>query len=599
MYAAIKLEGAIVMSLAAIPVFFLALRLGQQRTTALLCSVAAVAVPEMLYSSWVLAEPYAYPLALAAVAAGSVALGGGGNRSRVAFILFAAAATLARAQFVALPLCFVAATFVVGLRQRALLAELRRQALVLGALVLPVSAALLLAPDILGFYSNFRQVTIDPVWLAGRLGTNGFVLLFTAGWLVVPGALFGLGLALVRPRSSFELGFGALSGLLSVALLLQASIYGDLDHAQGRYFFYVVPLLVLHFCLYASRGWPHARAYALLALSGVAVSAVVPISGFTQATGKTQSVVLLGVSRLEEILGVGTAALVVALVASAASLLAAALPRLGRHGATAGLVVTIALLMGVGALAARWDIRNTNRIRADSLPATATWVDKEMLGDVTLLQVSADRTHALSQLFWNRSLKDVVIAPGGNRPDIFASRNATIDADGTLRVGGRPLSGAVLADVWGSTLTFRDGRRVASSNAYELWRFDGPARLATYGLGFFRDGWLGARASLNVWPRERGGRLAGSVEMRLEGRLAHPVSLTIAWPGGQRHVVVAPGRSLKLVVPVCTGKPWRAEITTSGATLVDNRSVSVHSTRPAWRPGPGACAASPGSASAK
>jgi len=193
----------------------------------------------------------------------------------------------------------------------------------------------------------------------------------------------------------------------------------------------------------------------------------------------------------------------------------------------------------------------------------------------------------------------IVAGTAKSTPNYFVDEYRFFEIARSLVVGGRPLSGAVLADVWGSTLAFRDGRRVTSSNAYELWRFDGPARLATYGLGFFRDGWLGARASLTVWPRERGAPLAGSVEMRLEGRLTHPVSLTIAWPGGRRHVVVTPGRSLKLVVPVCTGKPWRAEITTSGATLVDNRSVSVHSTRPAWRPGPGACAASPGSASAK
>ena len=56
-------------------------------------------------------------------------------------------------------------------------------------------------PSILGFYSNFNQVSFDAGWLAGRLGANGFILLFTAGWVVVPGALFGLGLALARPRS--------------------------------------------------------------------------------------------------------------------------------------------------------------------------------------------------------------------------------------------------------------------------------------------------------------------------------------------------------------------------------------------------------------
>ena len=439
----------------------------------------AVALPEMLYSSWVLAEPYAYPLVLGAVAAGTVALGGGGRRSRIAFVLFAGAATLARAQFVALPLCFAVATIVVGLRQRALLAELRRQALVLGTISCfqsPRCSCLHRASS--GFYSNFGQVSFDAGALTGRLGTNGFILLFTAGWVIVPGALFGLGLALARPRSAIELGFGALSSLLAAALLLQASIYGDLDRAQGRYFFYVVPLVALHFCLYASRGWPHARAYALVALSGLVLSALVPLSGYAEGLGKTQSVVLLGVYRLEEMLGVGTGALVVALVAAAGSLLAAALPRVGRQGETVGLVATIALLAGAAVLATSFDVRNTDVVRDSYLPATPNWVDQARLGDVTLLHIAAGRTDTLSQLFWNRSLKDVVVAPGGGPPDIFASRNATIDATGTLRVNGRPLAGAVLADVWAGTVDFRDGHVVAGTPTYQLWRLDGPARLA-------------------------------------------------------------------------------------------------------------------------
>ena len=182
-----------------------------------------------------------------------------------------------------------------------------------------------------------------------------------------PGALFGLGLALARLALRSSSASALCRACWRSALLLQASIYGDLDRAQGRYFFYVVPLVALLFCLYASRGWPHARAYALVAISGLVLSALVPLSGYAEGIGKTQSVVLLGVYRVEELLGVGTGALVVALVAAAGSLLAAALPRIGRRGETIGLVATIALLAGRGASSRR---ASTSATRTRSAQAT-------------------------------------------------------------------------------------------------------------------------------------------------------------------------------------------------------------------------------------
>ena len=218
-YAAVKVEGALAMSLAAVPVYLLASRLGLRRSTALLTATVAIVLPEMLYASWILAEPYAYPLALGAVATGSVALGGGGRRSRVAFLLLATAAILARVQLIALPLCFAAATLIVGLRRRDLLAAVRQQRLVLFGFVLPLVAVLLLAPHrILGVYGAFSQVDLGLGGLADRLGANGFVFLFAAGWVVVPGALFGLWLAVARPRSDIELAFGALVGALALVL---------------------------------------------------------------------------------------------------------------------------------------------------------------------------------------------------------------------------------------------------------------------------------------------------------------------------------------------------------------------------------------------
>ena len=85
-------------------------------------------------------------------------------------------------------------------------------------------------------------------------------LAYAAGWIIVPGALLGLWLALSRPRTTEELAFGAVTVLLAAALffeagLLQASLAAGRE-IQERYVFYAAPLLVLSFALYAGRGWP-------------------------------------------------------------------------------------------------------------------------------------------------------------------------------------------------------------------------------------------------------------------------------------------------------------------------------------------------------
>ncbi len=71
-------------------------------------------VPDLLYASFVTSEPFAYPLVLAAVAAGTIALAEPSRRSQLAFVGFAALAALTRAQLVLLPVVFVLATFVLG-----------------------------------------------------------------------------------------------------------------------------------------------------------------------------------------------------------------------------------------------------------------------------------------------------------------------------------------------------------------------------------------------------------------------------------------------------------------------------------------------------
>ena len=370
------------------------------------------------------------------------------------------------------------------------------------AFVLPLAAVLLLAPArILGIYGAFGQVDLGAASLAHRLGTNGLVFLFAAGWVVLPGALFGLWLALARPRSDLELGFAALAGLVAVALFLEASLYGDTDRAQGRYLFYLHPARRAR-CSPSTRlaaGLMPARMWWLRS-PALLLSAIVPLSGYAEAKFKTQSVFLFGVFRIEQWLGTGRGALAVAGVAAAGSIAAAALPLARKRGETIGLADDDRCsCVAVGAFATSFDTRNTDSVRDGFLPASATWVDdaRARRRDPAARWWCRPHRHAHAALL--ESLAEAGHrCPGGSPPDTFAASAATIDRTGALLVNGAPVEGSVLAESRPTRSASRTVGIVAGTATYELWRLTGPARLGLYAPGLVSDGWLGRPT--RRWP---------------------------------------------------------------------------------------------------
>ena len=274
--------GALLMSLAAIPAFLLARRVGLGTGSSLAIAALAVLVPDMVYAAWVVAEPVAYPLALAAVLAGTAALARPSRRSQLAFLALAGLAAFARAQFVVLPLCFLAAAAVVGLRERRRRATFGEQRLVVALLAVPLVALLAIGPGrALGFYEGVLDLELTSPEMAKWAGVDAMLLVYGSGVVLAPGALLGLWLALRRPRSRAELAFGAFAVPLILVLLMEAAAYGlGGDRVQERYFFYAVPIVGIAFTLYASRGWPHRIAHGAIAAGLVALAARVPLSGF-------------------------------------------------------------------------------------------------------------------------------------------------------------------------------------------------------------------------------------------------------------------------------------------------------------------------------
>jgi hypothetical protein len=589
---AIQLIGAVAMSLACVPVFLLARRLELGRGLALGLAALALAVPDMVYAGWILAETVAYPLVLGAVAAGVVGLAGPTRRTQLAFLALAAAAVGTRAQFAALLLVYPLAVAVLGLAERRVRAVAREQLLPLAALGALVALALAAGPTrVLGMYRDVLAADVDPGLLVERVGSNALVLAYASAWILIPGAVLGFALALARPRTRVERAFGALAAPFVTALVLEASLFATPQHVQERYAFYALPLLALAFGLYAARGWPWRKAHALLAAGLLCVTALVPLSGFTPGEGKTHSAVLLGFGRLELAAGdPGGAALLAAGLGGLALLVSIAASFRPRLGTPVVLAVALVLTSALGLAATSFDLGNTKRVRDALLPPDPSWVEHAVDGPVTLVRTpGGSRTQSLEQLFWNPSVDRVALLPDTVRLDAFQADGLKVGADGSL-----PVAGPLLVETGQSWVELRGARRVAATDAFALWAPTTTPRLSLLVSGRYADGWLAPTGRIGVWPAAAGEAVRG--RFRIELTVPDAVDeMTFRFRGRGRHVeAVVPGGSTKVVtITVCSAGPWHARFGADKAGFVGQRLVSGQATAPVFTPDPGACKAAP------
>lgn len=590
-YRSIQTFNAVAMSLAAVPVFLLARRLQVGDRLAVAAAALAVVLPDLLYSSTVLAEPLAYTLALAAAASVVAALERPLVRFQVAAVAFAGLASLTRLQLAVIPLCYLAAVLAGGVRERRVRAAVREQWLVCGATLGMLAAGLGAGlTGRIGLYGDLAAYRVDAGAAVRAIGPNALVLVYAAGWVIVPGALLGLALALARPRSRAEHAFGAFALAQIVLLLLQTAIVGDVGDVQERYAIYALPLLICLFALYASRGWPNLRAHALLAAALVTAAAAVPLAGYAAGGGSGQSHVLVALRQLEHQIGdVGLASLVFAAGTAMLSAVALTLARLSpRHASlvSLGLAGAVAAAITAGAFAHYQTARAT--LRAVYLPTDPGWVDAAADGPVTLvLAPRSARADVHTTLFWNRSVERLALLGGAAQPDAFAASHAAADATGRLDVP----PGLVLADGHGSTMLLRDAERVAAGPTKTLWRTAAAPQLELLLVGRYYSGLLADEGGIRAWPETAGGRLAARLELELSvpgGE--NPIDFQVKLPDGKTFErTIEPGIPQLVAIPVCAAGPWKAAFTTGGLALVHGTLVGLRAGEPRLVDDPAAC----------
>jgi hypothetical protein len=561
---------AILFSLAAIPAYLLCRRLDLPRSIGLAVAALAVAIPDGVYASTMLADPLAYPLVLAAVYTGICVVARPSVRMQLAFAAFSALAVLARIQYVVVPLAVVGAELVAD--RGSPLRTVRRVWLALTLLVVPPAALLAtLGPHrLLGVYANGDHA-LHPISILHWTGRESMLLAYAAGWAIVPGAVAGVVATLVRPRGRAELAFAVTTTLLAVALLLEAAQIADTDSQrfQERYLFTLVPLLGAAFGLYVRRGLPARAPVGLASAALLLVAARVPLSGYAAAHNKDDSPTLWAVLRLEGLISVGNGSLAVALVAAALSGLAA-LVAFRKLPAMLVLVAAIAAACALSAGASAFDQRTSRSLRS-TLPRDFRWVDHARLGAVDLVAPpGARKEQSWQQLFWNTSLQRLLLL--GSPPiDQFAAERVRVARDGRLLVNGRATRRPLLVQTYASTVRLSGVKRVRRELIFDLYRPTGTPRLRLLAAGRFADGWLAPRGAITLWTKG-GGTLELVLVMPKRSQIT-PIHFTAR--GVDRLVRVHPGRRVALTFRVPGSGPWSLHFQTSRAGYVGDRAVSV------------------------
>jgi hypothetical protein len=570
-YRLTQAENGLLMSLAAVPVYLLARRLSLSAGYALACGAFALLIPDLVYASYTLADPVAYPFALGAIAAGVAALERPSWRRHLIFFALAGLATFARVQYVVLPVAYAAAAVAVDRRRI-------RRLLVWSVPLLAVGA--LAGSQVLGYYSHVVDLHVGRQ-LVHWASTDLFLLALASGVVLVPGAL----VALARPKGRTETAFAALVSVFAAALLFEAALYASNGSArfQERYLFSLLPLVPIAFGLYVKHGRPAQRAVLALSILLSALAARVPLSGYAAASGKTDSPFLNAVFRLERVVGTANGSLAVALLVAVACAGAVLVSRRGGAHLAFAAALGVLALASVGAVVN--DASNAQDVRNTYLPANPSWVDATGVRDVTLVQtVGSPPDRAVEQLYWNRSLAHEARLGDALPTDVYAAPRVRVRADGTLPGVGR----SVLFQSYAATARFANAQLVAQAGTWSLWNADEAPRLSLLEQGRFSDGWLARTGRVTVWP-DATGRVRGTLRFALT--LPHgsePVTVQF----GKVHYNVAPGRVTTVRYSLDAHGRFSLPFTaTSGRFLQDLRSVSVQSTPPVLRRAPGGAAA--------
>jgi Dolichyl-phosphate-mannose-protein mannosyltransferase len=607
-YAAVKTTNAVLMSLAALPAFFVARRVVHDGL-ALLAALLAVALPSLAYTGTVMTENAFYPLFLVVVLVLLVVLERPTPPWVVLLLALVGLAFATRVQAVALGPAVLLAPVVLGIFEpRGIRSTLSRFRWLYG-LVAAVAAVLLVVQlasgrspqDLLGAYAPVGERSYDIGESLRYLWWHAAELSLYV--LVIPLAATVVLVARARSLDARLQAFLAATVSLTVCIVPVVATFASefSDRIEERNMFYVAPLLCIALLAWVERGAPRPRVLApvVAAVSALLVVAI-PFDRFLTTSAITDTLMLLPLWSLQDRIGEDWIRL--AALALAAGLAGTFLLVPARYAV--GLPI---LVLGLWILAIRpiwWGTHGFERFSRGALfqgirTADRDWVDRALAPGTHAAFLWTGRTDRLSvnqNEFFNRRVGPVYYVtdptPGG-----LPETRVTVDPRNgrvTLSDGAPVRDEYILADS-----SFEpDGEPVASDEGWgiTLWRVVPPLVSAVKIDGLYlNDTWSGDEVTY-LRRRCKPGRL--SVELSSDASLFLEPQTIVARSNGavigrirlrpDAHAVLGvsvtpvPGRSECRVVYTVTPTAVPKDVT-AGANP-DDRELGAHFNRFVYRP---------------
>ena len=522
-YSVLKVIQALIMSLAAVPVYLWGRSLVPRRW-ALLAAALTLALPGLAYSGLVMSEVEFYP-AICLTAWAMATLLESPTRLRQALFLGALAVAVAtRTQAVILVPAFVLA---VGLD--ALLARSPKrivaQAPALAGLGL-LSAAVLAwriaaAGPLLGGYAG-----VGGHYEAGR--SLEFVLYHAGDLALLAGVLPACAVAVLlwgalrrgEPEAQLR-AYLAVCAALVVCLVLEVGVFASRHVGQlaERDLIGLAPVLFLGFALWLARGgpgeYPSKSAAAILVAASVLA---IPVGRFVTPDAPPSAFSIIPLLHLRELTSVHTTELVLGFAVVLATGLFVLLPR----SMLLVLPALVGLALASGSVSAgREVVRQAKAQQLRLLGPERRWIDTRATGPVAYVYDGENYWNAVWEtIFWNRRVRWVYDLPNDSVPGPLPQQTVGIRPSGVLTAAdGSPLRPPFAAVAQNYALA---GEPLATApqlgtdrQGFELWKIDPPLRISTVTFGLLANGDINPAAGVAEAGLITYGCRAGSFKLAL------------------------------------------------------------------------------------
>jgi hypothetical protein len=496
-YHSLKLLQALVVSLAAVPVFAYGRRL-MPAPFALLAAILTLASPLLLYSGLVMTEVLFYPLAALVLLAIARAIETTAPRDQAVALVLVVAAVLTRTQAVV----FIG-VFALAAALDAMFARDRSRLRSFWPVWLLVVAGLLVAgirPGVVGAYAETLRGGY-PAGAALRLTYDHLSYIALSTGIVPFAALVMLAVAAVRGREPDPAAraFLALALAAVAVIVVQIGLFSSRysPHLLGRDLAALPPLLFLSLSLWLSRGAPRPRV--TVAFAGFAVLALVLLAPWntivtSEAFADTFDLTLFTRIHVKPADIVTPFALVmIALFALTPRRAVLLLP-----------LAVLAVLVPASVVAADEIGKAVNARQAAVVGSTPNWIDRHATSDVAFLYGGEGSWPTVWQeRFWNRRIDRVLSVAPNRVPGPLSQTLFTVPIDGRLPMRERFVVAADRFSFVGapSAHLTQVGQDVTGLT---LWRLDGPPRVDTVVGGVQPNGDMSQPATVSVYDCRRG-----------------------------------------------------------------------------------------------